>query len=73
MSEDISTKQFLKEFEKKVIRMGGIPGAAMYWKKSESFLRAVAGGRELPGRDILKTMNLKPVKQIKYRYERVEL
>lgn len=72
MSNDISTKQFLAEFDKLLKRMGGIEGAALYWEMSESFIRSVRSGSNLPGKRILKTMNLKPVKEIKYRYKRVE-
>lgn len=69
---DISTKQFLKEFEKAVNTIGGIPEASNYWNVSESFIRSVKNGVHLPGNKILKAMNLKPVKHIKYRYERID-
>lgn len=69
---DISTKQFLKEFDKTIKRLGGVERAAKYWDMSESFVRSVRSAAHLPGKRILKTMNLKPMKEIKYRYERVD-
>ena len=71
MSDEISTKQFLAEFDRFLKNMGGIEGAALYWEMSESFIRSVRSGVNLPGKKILKTMNLEPVKEIKYRYRKV--
>jgi len=68
---DISTKQFLKEFNKEIARLGGVPNAAREWEVPASFVRSVRSTAELPGIKILKAMNLKPVKTIKYRYERI--
>jgi hypothetical protein len=72
MSDEISTKQFIKELNRMIERMGGIPGAARYWGLSESFIRSVRSGVHLPGKTILKTMDLYPIKEIKYTYRRVE-
>ncbi len=72
MSDEISTKQFIKEFNRMLERMGGIPMAAKYLGLSESFIRSVKSGVHLPGNKILKTMNLESVKEIKYRYRKTE-
>lgn len=68
---DISTKQFLVKLEKEINRLGGNPEAARAWGVPASFVRSVRKGAELPGEKILKAMNLKPVRTIKYRYERI--
>lgn len=71
MSDEISTKQFLKEFAQFVDYAGGIESAATYWDMSESFIRSVRSGSNLPGKRILDAMKLSPVKEIKYRYKRL--
>jgi len=72
MKKDISTKQFIREFESEINRLGGVTEAAKHWKVSPSFVKAVRKGSELPGGKILEAMKLKPIKTIKYRYERID-
>lgn len=68
MSKEITTAQFLKEFDRAVILIGGTAKAARYWSLSESFVRSVKSGVNLPGRKILNTMGYESIKEIKYRY-----
>lgn len=68
----ISTKEFLKEFKDLVEDKGGEVEAAKYFGVSRSFVNNVSSGSCLPGGRILSKMKLRPVKEIKYRYERVE-
>ena len=71
MSNEISTKQFLSEFSKEIDKLGGPSNAAEHFEVSESFVRGVKNATFLPGRKILEKMKLKPVKQVKYRYQRL--
>ena len=67
----ISTREFLKEYRKKVDQLGGYHEAAAEWGLSVTMVRSVYKAAKLPGKQICKIMNLKPVKEINYRYERV--
>ena len=68
----ISTRQFLADLKKKVKGFDSLNSAAEYYDVKPSFLRNVLNSRELPGPRILKRMQLKAAKQIKYRYERIK-
>ena len=67
----ITTNQFLKEFRAKVDFYDTYTAAADDFGVSRQFLKAVYDGKKIPGGNILCVMNLKPVKTIHYRYERV--
>jgi len=69
--KSISTKQFLKNFEKEVKRLGGSKSAAKHFDVTRAFIDNVICARELPGTKILKKMKLRPVRAIKYRYEKI--
>lgn len=65
---DISTRKFLSELKKEIERQGGFKEAAIYFEVTESFVRSVANGVNLPGKKILIKMGYKHLKSIKYRY-----
>ena len=71
MSDSISTKQFLKELNKEVKRLGGASAAAKEWGLWPQQVSQAMTGTKLPSPTILEKLRLKPVKHINYRYERV--
>ena len=66
---DISTRKFLSELRKEIELHGGFEEAKKHFDVTETFLRSVVNGTNLPGKKILKKMGYKHLKSIKYRYE----
>lgn len=66
---DISTLYFLDVLEKEIKFKGGFDKARKHFDVSESFLRSVVNGTNLPGPKILKKLKLEPIKEIRYRYK----
>ena len=71
MKEEISTKVFLAELKREVKALGGPTKAAKHWGVWPQNVSSALSGASLPVKAILKGMKLKPLKEIKYRYERL--
>jgi hypothetical protein len=69
MMKDISTVKMLAKLKKEVKAAGGTVKAANKWGVLAQNLSAAMSGTALPPPDVLRVLKLKPVKQIKYRYE----
>lgn len=70
--ESISKKQFDARLKKKVKELGGSNGAAKFFEISPSFMRNILACRDVPSAAFCKKMGLKPVREIKYRYENIK-
>ena len=68
----ISKKQFDSRLRKLVKSLGGTDSAAEYFGISPSFMRNILAFRDVPSANFCAKMGLKPVRQIKYRYEALE-
>ena len=66
--DSISKVTFDRMFAKEVKRLGGYKGAAEHFNVSNTFVRGILDGRELPSKRICQHFGLKPLKEIKYRY-----
>ena len=67
----ISKKQFDAKLRIKVRELGGTDKAAEFFEISPSFMRNILAARDVPSKNFCKKMGLKPVREIKYRYEDV--
>ena len=67
----ISKKQFDARLRKRVKELGGTDKAAEFFEISPSFMRNILAARDVPSKNFCKKMGLKPVREIKYRYEDV--
>ena len=68
----ISKKQFDALLRKRVKELGGTDNAAEFFDISPSFMRNILAARDVPSKKVCAKMGLKPVKEIKYRYEEVK-
>ena len=69
--KDISTYQFLKEYREIFNSFNTHKQGGEHFGVSRQHAKAVYDANSIPGPGILKVMDLKPVKEINYRYERV--
>ena len=68
----ISKVQFDARLRKLVKEKGGTDKAAEFFDISPSFMRNILAARDVPSANFCAKMGLKPVRQIKYRYEALE-
>jgi hypothetical protein len=72
MSISISKKQFNALFKREVKNMGGPEFAADLIGVSAPFIRNILACRDVPSEKVCKYFDLKPVREIKYRYEDIK-
>ena len=67
--QSISKKQFDSLFKRYVKNVGGVDDAAAIFGVSPTFVRSIMNDVDVPTKPICKKLGLKPVRDIKYRYE----
>ena len=72
MSDDISTKQFLRELRALIVAKGGCWPAGKSMSVSPYHLQEALDAKKLPDATILKAMKLEPVGSVRYRYRRIK-
>ena len=65
----ISKLQFDARLRKLVREKGGTDNAAEFFGISPSFMRNILAARDVASSKVCEKMGLKPVRDIKYRYE----
>ena len=68
----ISKVEFDKLFKRRVKTMGGPDEAAEIIGVSAPFIRNILACRDVPSAKVCAHFDLKPVRQIKYRYEDIK-
>ena len=69
LNGSISKKQFDARLRRRVRELGGTDKAAEFFEISPSFMRNILALRDVPSPKFCEKMGLKPVREIKYRYE----
>ena len=72
IDQGITTKQFRRELAIAVRNAGGSTEAGKLWDVAPQNVGSAISGTKLPTKRILEVMGYTPVKEIKYRYKRIE-